>query len=55
MLGPGDISGAPTLLLGLMVLAAAFAGIFAFTRQVITRTEGFVLIAIFVVYVLASL
>lgn len=55
ILGPGDISGAPPLLLVLMVGGAAFAGLFAFTRQIITRTEGFVLIAIFAVYVLASL
>ncbi|MGI9667414.1 MAG: sodium:calcium antiporter [Acidimicrobiia bacterium] len=55
VIGPGDISAAPTLLLVLMVGAAVFAGVFAFTRQIITRTEGFVLVAIFVVYVLASL
>lgn len=55
IIGPGSVDGAPVFLLGLMVASAAFAGIFAFTRQVITRTEGFILVSIFVVYVLASL
>ncbi len=55
VIGPGSVDGAPTLLLALMVGSAAFAGIFAYTRQIITRTEGFILVSIFVVYVLASL
>lgn len=55
VIGPGEITGVPGILLGLMVVAAAAAGFFAYTRQVITRAEGFALVGLFVVYVLASL
>ena len=55
IIGPGEVVGVSTMLLMLMLGVAAFAGFFAFTRQVISRAEGFVLIALFVVYVLASL
>jgi cation:H+ antiporter len=55
LIGPGAVDGVTPLLLVLMVGAAAFAGVFAFTRQVITRAEGIALVAVFVVYVLASL
>ena len=54
IIGPGEIMGVSTLLLMLMLGVGAFAGLFAFTRQVISRTEGFVLVALFIVYVLAS-
>jgi cation:H+ antiporter len=55
LIGPGTVDGVTAILLVLMVGAAAFAGVFAFTRQVITRVEGIALIAVFVTYVLASL
>jgi cation:H+ antiporter len=55
LIGPGTVDGVTAILLVLMVGAAAFAGVFAFTRQVITRVEGIALIAVFVAYVLASL
>jgi cation:H+ antiporter len=55
VIGPGAVTGVSGVLLGLMVAAGAFAGVFAYTRQVITRSEGFALVMLFVVYVLASL
>lgn len=55
LIGPGQVVGVSAILLGLMMTAAAVAGVFAYTRQVITRTEGFVLVVLFAVYVLASL
>lgn len=54
VIGPGEVTGVGGLLLGLMITAAAAAGVFAYTRQVITRTEGFFLVLLFIVYVLAS-
>lgn len=54
LIGPGDTAGVTGVLLGLMVTAAAFAGLFAYTQQIITRIEGFALVVLFVVYVLAS-
>jgi cation:H+ antiporter len=55
IIGPGEIIGVSPLLLTLMLGVAAFAGVFAFTRQVISRAEGFVLLVLFGVYILASL
>ena len=50
LLGPGSVSEVTGLLLVLMMVAAALAGVFAYTRQVITRTEGFALIVVFALY-----
>jgi cation:H+ antiporter len=55
LIGPGVVDGVTDVLLVLMVASAAFAGIFAFTRQIITRSEGFALVGVFVLYTLASL
>ena len=55
VIGPGEVTGVGGVLLGLMMAAAAFAGVFAYTRQVISRSEGLVLVVLFIVYVLASL
>lgn len=55
IIGPGEVVGVSGVLFGLMMAAAAFAGVFAYTRQVISRSEGFVLVVLFAVYVLASL
>ena len=55
MIGPGEVVGVGAILLGLMITAAAAAGGFAYTRQIISRGEGFALVVLFVVYVLASL
>lgn len=55
VIGPGEVTGVGGVLLGLMMTAAVFAGVFAYTRQVISRSEGLVLVVLFVVYVLASL
>lgn len=54
MIGPGPLGGVPVLLLVIMVGSAAAAGLFAYSRQVISRAEGFVLIGVFAIYVLAS-
>jgi cation:H+ antiporter len=54
LIGPGPVVGVPTVLLVIMVAVAAFAGVFAYTRQVISRVEGLALVSIFVLYVLAS-
>lgn len=55
LIGPGAVDEVTALLLVLMIVAAAIAGLFAFTRQVITRTEGFLLVVVFVLYLFASL
>jgi cation:H+ antiporter len=55
ILGPGKVDGVPTVLLGLMVLAAVFAGVFAYTSQRITRLEGVALLGTFLFYSYMSL
>jgi cation:H+ antiporter len=55
LIGPGSVAEVTALLLVLMLAAAAFAGFFAYSRRVITRTEGFVLVLLFAFYVAASL
>ncbi|MGI9528198.1 MAG: sodium:calcium antiporter [Acidimicrobiia bacterium] len=55
LLGPGSVEAVTPLLLVLMLAGASIAGLFAFTRQVITRTEGFLLVAVFAMFLLASL
>lgn len=55
ILGPDVVEGMPTLLIGLMVLAAVFAGLFAYTAQRISRVEGAVLLGTFALYVGLSL
>ena len=54
LLGPGSVGAVTGLLLVLMIVAAAIAGVFAFTRQVITRAEGVLLIIVFVLFLFAS-
>lgn len=54
LIGPGSVGEVTGLLLALMMVAAALAGVFAYTRQVITRTEGFVLVVVFALYLGAS-
>ncbi len=55
ILGPGTVDGVPTVLLGLMILAAVFAGVFAYTSQRITRLEGVALLGTFLFYSYLSL
>lgn len=55
ILGPGKVDGVPTVLLALMVLAAVFAGVFAYTSQRITRLEGVALLGTFLFYAYMSL
>lgn len=55
LIGPGSVGAVTEVLLVLMITGAAIAGLFAFTRQVITRTEGFLLVAVFALFLLASL
>jgi cation:H+ antiporter len=55
IIGPGVVDGVTGVLLMLMVASAMFAGLFAFTRQIITRSEGFALVGVFLLYTLASL
>lgn len=52
---PGTITSLSPLLIIIMVGAALFAGVFAATSQRVTRTEGVVLVALFVGYVVTSL
>lgn len=54
VLGPGTLSGVTWILLVLMIGAAAFAGFFAFSQQVINRTEGLILVAMFALFAVAS-
>ena len=54
LIGPGSVGEVTGLLLVLMMVAAALAGVFAYTRQVITRTEGFILVVVFALYLGAS-
>jgi cation:H+ antiporter len=55
IVGPDVVEGVPTILIGLMVLAAVFAGLFAYTSHRISRLEGAILLSIFAVYVGLSL
>lgn len=55
LIGPGSVEAVTPLLLVLMIVGASIAGLFAFTRRVITRTEGFLLVTVFVLFLLASL
>lgn len=55
IIGPGVVDGVPTVLLGLMLLAAVFAGVFAYTSQRINRVEGSILIGTFLIYAYLSL
>jgi cation:H+ antiporter len=54
LLGPGSVAEVTTLLLVLMMVAATLAGVFAYTRQVISRAEGFALVVVFALYLAAS-
>ena len=54
VIGPGEVVGVPTILLVIMVAVAALAGVFAFSRQIISRTEGLALVSMFALYVFAS-
>jgi cation:H+ antiporter len=55
VLGPSVFDGVPVALVGLMVLSAVFAGVFAYTSQKISRVEGTVLLGIFALYTYISL
>lgn len=55
ILGPGVVEGVPPVLIGIMLLAAVFAGSFAYTSQRVTRSEGVVLLGTFTVYLVLSL
>ncbi|MEN8041160.1 MAG: sodium:calcium antiporter [Actinomycetota bacterium] len=55
IIGPGVVEGVPSMLLVLMLLAGVFAGVFAYTSQRISRVEGGVLLAVFLVYSYLSL
>jgi len=55
VIGPAAFDGVPVVLIGLMVLAAVFAGVFAFTSQRISRIEGTILLIIFSLYTYISL
>ncbi|MDK1018487.1 MAG: sodium:calcium antiporter [Actinomycetota bacterium] len=55
IIGPGEISGVPPILVSLMVLSAVLAGVFAYTSQRINRVEGVILIALFSGYVALSI
>ena len=55
ILGPGVIDGVPPILIGIMLLSAVFAGVFAYTSQRINRFEGVVLLGTFVLYMVLAL
>lgn len=55
IIGPGVVEGVPAVLIGLMVLSAVFAGVFAYTSQRISRFEGAVLLGTFSLYGYLSL
>jgi cation:H+ antiporter len=55
IIGPGVVEGVPLILIGIMLLAAVFAGTFAYTSQRITRSEGVILLGTFVLYMALSL
>jgi cation:H+ antiporter len=55
VIGPGDVGSLGTPIILLMVGVALAAGIFAFTKQRISKTEGVILLAVFVVYAVLSL
>ena len=55
VVGPGSLTGVTWILLVVMIGAAAFAGFFAFSQQIIIRTEGLILIALFTLFAIASL
>ena len=55
IIGPGVVEGVPLILIGIMLLAAVFAGTFAYTSQRITRAEGVILLGTFVLYMALSL
>ncbi len=55
IIGPGVVDGVPAVLIGLMVLSAVFAGVFAYTSQRISRLEGLVLLGTFLVYAALSI
>ena len=52
IIGPGSVAGITTALIFIMVVAAFVAGAFAFTGRRISRIEGGVLLAAFVLYVI---
>ena len=55
MVGPGEVGalGAPVIIL--MVGVSLAAGIFAYTKQRISKVEGFILLSVFVVLAVKSL
>lgn len=55
VVGPGDVSGLPIIFTLLMVAAAVAAGVFAYTKQRISKIEGVVLLAVFFTYAVLSL
>jgi cation:H+ antiporter len=55
ILGPGVVEGVPPILIGIMMLAAIFAGVFAYTSQRISRFEGGVLLGTFLLYMVLAL
>ncbi len=50
IIGPGIVGGVPTILIGIMMLSAVFAGVFAYTSQRINRLEGAALLGTFLFY-----
>lgn len=55
ILGPGAVEGVPAILIGIMMLSAVGAGVFAYTSQRINRFEGVVLLGAFVLYMVLAL
>ena len=55
ILGPGVIDGVPPILIGIMLLSAVFAGVFAYTSQRINRFEGVALLGTFVLYMVLAI
>ena len=55
VVGPGDVGGLGTRIVVVMVAAALVAGVFAYTKQRISKLEGLILLAVFVGFAVLSL
>jgi cation:H+ antiporter len=55
VVGPGEVGGLGAPVVVLMVAAALAAGVFAYTKQRISKLEGFILLAVFTGFAVLSL
>jgi cation:H+ antiporter len=55
IVGPGVVEGVPLILIGIMLVSAVFAGVFAYSSQRVSRLEGIILLGTFIAYMVLSL